>query len=363
MRRFIGILCLLILLAACGGDDEDSVSQETVASPTPAVLTVTPRPTVPTWTPVPSATTETTTNQTVATVDPNCTPRTDWPTYTVQFGDTLGGIALSVGSTAEELAEANCLASVDAIFSGQTIRVPSTTDDGNTDGGNTDGGGNTNTGNAPVLSQDLVIRPTEDLGDGSVISRQSTIALDVGVVNDADRVRYYAGISEDDDAPINIGTDSDPFDGTQVNYTFAEFDDALFFWAEAENEFGSTRSNTVLVLVDPTFDLGDSGTLLATPNLGFDGLIYTLAYDTTVEFEWPDPPSDAQAIEFYVIDNFGETVLVGTDTTPADGASATWDVPQWALATLTTIVYLPDGSQFEGPTVTLYSEGVGVPSN
>ena len=54
----------------------------------------------------------------------SCAPRTDWPTYTVQAGDTLAGIAAKTGSTTAELTAANCLSNPNTIFTGTTLYVP-----------------------------------------------------------------------------------------------------------------------------------------------------------------------------------------------------------------------------------------------
>lgn len=53
-----------------------------------------------------------------------CIVRTDWPTYTVQRGETLFGIAQRVGSSVAELTQANCLANANVLFAGQVLRVP-----------------------------------------------------------------------------------------------------------------------------------------------------------------------------------------------------------------------------------------------
>ena len=53
-----------------------------------------------------------------------CEPRTDWPIYVVQRGDTLFSIAQQTGSTVGELVLANCISNPNRIVVGQELRVP-----------------------------------------------------------------------------------------------------------------------------------------------------------------------------------------------------------------------------------------------
>ncbi len=53
-----------------------------------------------------------------------CTPRADWPSIIFGQGDTLFVIAQLVGSSVDELARANCLASANDLVAGQQLRVP-----------------------------------------------------------------------------------------------------------------------------------------------------------------------------------------------------------------------------------------------
>ncbi len=53
-----------------------------------------------------------------------CVPRTDWPTYQVAVGDTIGQIAARTGTAAAALTQANCLTNANLISVGQTLRVP-----------------------------------------------------------------------------------------------------------------------------------------------------------------------------------------------------------------------------------------------
>lgn len=57
---------------------------------------------------------------------PNCTPRTDWPIYNVQSGDTLFTIAQRFGTDVETIAAASCLANINLIEVGQPLHVPPT---------------------------------------------------------------------------------------------------------------------------------------------------------------------------------------------------------------------------------------------
>ncbi len=117
------VILILVLLAAAGCNlsvnviDNPPPQQPTntqpsaiVERPTQHAATTTPLPTVPTVvqpTPIPS-----------------CTPRNDWPQYTVVVGDTLGRIAVRTGTTAAALTQANCLANANLISVGQSLRVP-----------------------------------------------------------------------------------------------------------------------------------------------------------------------------------------------------------------------------------------------
>lgn len=143
--------------------DDSTFAQNVASSPTPTMMltatatiqpytplpsltpsqTLKPPPTfepptpTPTPSPVPSVTPTMITNVDVAipglqgaesptpTSTPGCEPRADWKlTYTVQFEDTLSGIAAQYGTWVDELAEANCITDKNLIVIGQVLRVP-----------------------------------------------------------------------------------------------------------------------------------------------------------------------------------------------------------------------------------------------
>ncbi len=126
LRGMLLLLGIVVLTTAClpfvGDDSEDE-------EPTPIVIPTVIRPTpvtsdpptaspVPTLVPVPAQSAQATS------APPSCTPRTDWPIYTIESGDTLYSIALRTESTVDTIQAANCLANPDLIAVGQELRVP-----------------------------------------------------------------------------------------------------------------------------------------------------------------------------------------------------------------------------------------------
>lgn len=117
MRRFIVTLFVLVLAStACsiGGSLPTPTSiavQPTVAQPPAETATTTLAPT-PTDQSVPVP------------LSGNCTPRTEWQSYTVVSGDTLSNIAARTGTTVNDLVTANCLANSNVLLVGQQLRVP-----------------------------------------------------------------------------------------------------------------------------------------------------------------------------------------------------------------------------------------------
>jgi len=120
------LLGLAVTVTACVPFVGNGSEAET---PTPEVIPTIIRPTqetsvTPATSPVPTLVPLPTRAQQAATAPPSCTPRTDWPEYTVQAGDTLYSIALRSDSTQATLQAANCLSDPNKIFEGQSLRVP-----------------------------------------------------------------------------------------------------------------------------------------------------------------------------------------------------------------------------------------------
>lgn len=139
----VTLACLLITGCSLGqetGSQATAPATEAIIKPTLTVpVTDTPSATV---TPKPTATTE---SEDVPIADqpaeaippdaldpeqfvrPGCTVQhPEWPIVIVKQGDTLSAIARKVGSTAQRLAEVNCLVNPNRIFVSQQLRVPLT---------------------------------------------------------------------------------------------------------------------------------------------------------------------------------------------------------------------------------------------
>lgn len=112
-RHLLAWMMLMLAALACNlGAAADDTPTAPPASATPIALpaTATGRP-VATLAPTTAATA-------------GCSPRADWPVYTVRAGDTLGSLAQRTGSTITELSRANCLSNPDTLAVGQALRVP-----------------------------------------------------------------------------------------------------------------------------------------------------------------------------------------------------------------------------------------------
>lgn len=108
---------LWMLLTGCGVGKQPSPTevQQLILSPSPSPTTLSESPS-------PSPTTSNTASDGAS--SPACTPRSDWPLYSVSAGDTLGGLAERTGSSVSALMEANCLTNANLLAVGQGLRVP-----------------------------------------------------------------------------------------------------------------------------------------------------------------------------------------------------------------------------------------------
>lgn len=385
---FIAWVLLGITLVACGEDTAGTdstqptapavvvITNDPLTAPTPnmtAIIALTlqaqgiPVQTFPTATVFTGQTSNTDNTGGIipATRRPDCPIPQGWQAYTIVSGDSLGLIASAVGSTVELIQVNNCLPDPNGIIAGDVIYLPALPPGAfpltptraatltfsapiatQTSQPST---------RAPVIPQLLQASPTFLRSDGAYVTLQRTIELNLGVLADADRVRYRAATSATDPNPVQIGVDNDPFDGTRFSYTLSDFDNELYFTAVAENEFGNSVSNTLRVVYDPTFG-SQPGQLSIQPYIGFDLVVYTLQSGATVTISWTQAPATATRIDFFLSPSGGSTQLIGSDANPRDGVSLSWLVPANLRAQLYAQAILSTGQATSSPALNVYSE-------
>ncbi len=125
-RLAVGWFLLSLGLVSCTAEGEmvPEVSVPTAVSQ----ITATAIPTH-THTPNPPTATATATQTPTATIPPTetpipLTPTPDFEIYTVQYGDTLYGLAETYGLTIDELSEANSLTDANVLSEGDSLRIP-----------------------------------------------------------------------------------------------------------------------------------------------------------------------------------------------------------------------------------------------
>ncbi len=132
--RYLGLVLLLIIsLSGCRllaeqaqNTPEPIVTENPIASiqPTTAATLAPTATSTPTAKPTTGTNTNTGSSAGNSGVVTPCAVRTDWVTYIIVSGDTLGKIAQRAGTTVAELTKANCLNDANLISVGQTLRVP-----------------------------------------------------------------------------------------------------------------------------------------------------------------------------------------------------------------------------------------------
>ena len=126
LRLILLLLGFAVFTAAClpfvgdgNGDDATPTPDEI-----PTIIRPSPDSAQPASSPIPTIVPLATQGPQPTSPAPACTPRNDWPVYTVESGDTLYSIAVRSDTTDDVLQAANCLPDPDKISVGQSLRVP-----------------------------------------------------------------------------------------------------------------------------------------------------------------------------------------------------------------------------------------------
>jgi LysM repeat protein len=254
----IGVaLALLLAALACsletgdgGGEDEAPVMvpvfDVATVTPGPGATFVIATPTLPIATQAAPAV--------LPATAVNCTPNTAWPLYTVQVGDTLGGIAQATGVTIDQLATANCWTGVDLIYAGQQLyvpRLPAVAPAATTAPVAAPVIAATVNPTAPQFVQPLAAAQHWYDASGRPITYLATVRVSAGEVREADRVLFYVSDLRGGGA-IQFGQDVDPWDGAFADYTFPAAG-TYTFQAVAQNDVARANSTVFTVVFDPNF--------------------------------------------------------------------------------------------------------------
>lgn len=302
IRKILGICLLVWIMMACTLTNQPPVEEtpqvtEEISlfpSATPTVtITASPSPTA-TRTPVPQPTLV------------NCIPRTNWPVYVVAVGDTLSLIAAHISSSANELAQANCLSNPNLITPGQRLYVPRLPPDPDTQAG--------------AIQASPFIR-----AEGGSYTVAANISITISwpqARRDASRIEFYASPFQGSAAPTLLGVDSFAGDGAAIPVTFpAGFQRAVHAVAYlAGGARQLTASRIPVFATNPAPDVPVS----FQPNLGNEGDVTVLPYGS-ITASWPTPLlSQATHVEFTFIRFGTQREFLGRDVNLADGAQITW---------------------------------------
>lgn len=154
------LVCTTLACNLAGGDDASptpNFSRQPVGIPSPTPTTQVESSTNEEASVNTSGESESNANSSSSTSsESNCTVRTDWLTYRVVEGDTLGSIASRTGTTTSALTQANCLNDPNSIRVGQQLVVPNLPQPSSGSSGNSGNSGSNNSERLPTQFYALV---------------------------------------------------------------------------------------------------------------------------------------------------------------------------------------------------------------
>lgn len=338
--RFVIFIVMIMLTAACslGAGQEDEPQPTEVVIVNTAFPTATPRPTS---TPLPGVDDEEEDDD--EDDQPTCTVRTDWFTYTVLGGDTLGNIAQRANTTTQNLTIGNCLTNPNLIVPEQRIYVPNVPVAASAIPQST---ATPPTVPTVVTLAPIGVEPIKRNDPGwLVIAENTTVRLTwIGFPAQTREVRFYTvptGTGTWECCRALIGTDSTVSTGT-----------ASIFWqtpsagpigrlvAEAVDANGAAVALSQAVNVYTESGIALQGGVGITPVLAADAGNILVLRGATATLTYMDAPANAARVRFfYRPDNTNQRELIGMDDNPQDGFMIQWVVPPNLRGILTAEVY------------------------
>jgi LysM repeat protein len=178
-------------------------------------------------------------NVVAPTTDPNCAAPAGWTPYTVVAGDTLGTLAIRTFSSVAELVSANCIATPDLIYAGQTLYLPRTP--GTFVPTAILDGVDVPTINNMLVEPSIVMNATFTVTPGIV-----TVRADA--VENATSVTFYMAPTGAESTPVVLGEDVNLTDGATVTWEVGTTPMQANVWAIATNASGQqVTSEPILV--------------------------------------------------------------------------------------------------------------------
>ncbi|MBN2470284.1 MAG: LysM peptidoglycan-binding domain-containing protein [Anaerolineae bacterium] len=353
-RLYLALIALALAGLGC------NLTSGSLAAPTPTAIPLTgaaETPTLaltPTVTPLPTAqiaptstttttsggTTTNTGNTTGGTsggtsggyVPPTCIRRTSWPVYTVARGDTLSRIAQRIGSSANELTTANCLANPNLLEVGQRLYVPRLP---------------VYRGSAGAL-QVTNLSPTSAYSYTAQPGAALTLAWPEVNTQGVTRVEFYAEYTAPVQQQQTLGADGYLADGAALTIHVTQHNSSAILRAAAFNGDQLVQNTATPIVINVAADnVHDIGQVVITPSTPLQGNRWRVTAGTTVTLSWADASRQALYVEFWMYPDQGgasAAQLLGVDNNPGNGASIQWAAPAGTAGTLHARAVLP-GSQ------------------
>ncbi|MBZ0302835.1 MAG: LysM peptidoglycan-binding domain-containing protein [Anaerolineae bacterium] len=219
----------------------------------------------------------------------------------------------------------------------------------------------------PQVQGDVIINPTlRTEGDIQIVQAGATVTLTwqnapVGQSPQFEFTLYEDGIV----GPRSIGIDSNGADGVSVPWTVpsALNNGRIVASARLPIQTGQTiESRPVRVRPESVNPKpGPVGQLVLSPIVREDGGWQVVQTGAAVTLTWASAPTaNVQSVEFYLTPTGTgmSPQLIGTDSSPADGASYVWTVPGGLSGYLSAIAFTTEGREIVpiNNNVNVYSE-------
>lgn len=334
---------LLLLTSAC------NLSAETEKM----TLESTPIAQEPTQTPFPTLTVRDTATPapTTSPAPTTCSPRTDWISYSVVSGDTLGSLARRTNSTISQLAAANCLDDPDRLRTGQRLYLP----------------------RVPVAEDPPTVSPTDESTttadpvevapvlrfDGDVAVVPATWPLKItlpDVPTDTYRVRFYVVPSDPTAGRRYMGSARADGDTPLILWNAPTAGNSVSFVAEAQTQDDTLLAQTEARVVRAESAGYDSAGAEIDQIISGDAGNVTLLRGATATLRYTNPPPGTTRVEFILYDDEdGDEQVIALDNNPQDGYRQRWTIPPNLEARYTAYAYAGDSLRAVSPTLNVFS--------